>query len=102
MGWKEIAQNKWVPIVSVAFFIYGLPGMVDDFTAWKQWLGIMSPAWSGVLVGVGAGVFSLWLYAWLIDINKRKDKHTTNLWDSLNNIAASPHISPIHLLPSEI
>lgn len=44
--------------------MYGLPGMLNNFTVWKQWVGSMSTAWSGVLVGAGATAVVIWLIAW--------------------------------------
>lgn len=78
MDWKQIAGNKWTPVFGAAFFIIGLPGTVEDFTAWKMWVSNMSPTWSGVLVGIGGTVIVLWLVVWLTDKKeRRKEKNST-------------------------
>ena len=61
MGKSEFLKSKWIIISALVSFVYGLPGMVDDLTAWKLWISKMSPVWSGFFVGAGTAGIILWL-----------------------------------------
>ena len=72
----EFTKNRWVIIFGLASFVLGLPGMVDNFAIWKQWIGTMSPEWSGFFVGGGSVAICMWLLAW-------KDYPSNTLWPFL-------------------
>ena len=61
MEWRKITRSYWSPIIGAVVFLVGIPGMVDNFNTWKQWVGNMSPALSGLFVGVGATMICFWL-----------------------------------------
>lgn len=51
--------KRWETVVGIAFFIMGIPGMIDDLNAWGAWIAgvlpnIASVRWNHVALLIGA------------------------------------------------
>ena len=58
--WRKIRRHQIYPLTGVGIFIFGLPGMVDDWWWWQE-RQAAAPWWSGFISGVGAAMVMSWL-----------------------------------------
>ena len=68
MEWRKITGQWWPPLLGLASFVVGVPGLLDDAAAWRQWIGDMSPLLSGVFMGVGGALIGLWVFVKLSNL----------------------------------
>ena len=79
MEWRKITGQWWPPLLGLASFVVGVPGLLDDAAAWRQWIGDMSPLLSGVFMGVGGALIGLWVFVKLSNLIRSKAKGATDI-----------------------
>ena len=63
MDWLQRARGSpWIVVLGIVSSVWGLPGMLDSAATWHRWVGSISTAWSGVLVGAGGMLVVVWLF----------------------------------------
>ena len=78
--WRKVYKHPIFALVGVAAFIFGVPGMIDDWGGWQEWQQ-GAPWWFGFISGFGAAMVAFWaihvcgptvmtIYKWIIAFKK--------------------------------
>lgn len=78
--WHRFISSPKALLASAAF---GAPGVLDNFTFWRNAVGDLSAGWQGVLIGGSAILF----LAWLINFVERHWGFIRTHWKDFGTIA---------------
>ncbi len=93
--------NRWFTVIGAGSFALGIPGALDGFRIWGDWLSFMSGTPSTVAVTIGGMFIFLWLLSKSLDWRslRRRDREFLAAMEEFTSSSPDhPHTRRLRLL----